>query len=94
MYVYFLGVDDHFCLQFVSNRRKAERWINQQLQLYEIYYKGMVSEYNVLANREFVKQIDRFKEYESSINENTFSCRRLENRLRKLLEEEGALKSN
>ncbi|MED0951483.1 hypothetical protein P4T70_25845 [Bacillus mobilis] len=94
MYVYFLGVDDHFCLQFISNRRKAERWINQQLQLYEICYKGMVSEYNVLANREFVKQIDRFKEYESSINENTFSCRRLGNRLRKLLEEEGALKSN
>ncbi|EEM25223.1 hypothetical protein bthur0002_58650 [Bacillus thuringiensis Bt407] len=49
----------------------------------------MVSEYNVLANREFVKQIDRFKEYESSINENTFSCRRLGNRLRKRLEEEG-----
>ncbi|MFJ8528368.1 hypothetical protein [Bacillus sp. NPDC094106] len=88
MYAYFLGVDDHFCLQSFENRKKAERWVSKQLQLYEICYKGMVFEYKILTNKEFIKEMDRLKEFEKSININTFSCRRLGNQLRKTVEEE------
>ena len=81
MYAVLKGQDEHLIIEYVKNRKLAEKYLEDEKFLYSIAYNDE-PEVMILKNKEYyVKAV----EWGSSIN--TIRWRRLGNRLRQLIKD-------